>query len=146
MGRRQGEGVRGVAAGEGGLRQGDELTRRSCWVASPGHRAFRGGSPMIAKSVLCSCAIASDGSPPVYAGVPFHDSAYNGGPQRIPGRVQCAYFDLGGEGVAYHTKDTRNQGSGMLNPANGSYLNEFRMNEAVGTSYTKFHDAIDRNP
>jgi hypothetical protein len=106
---------------------------------------------MIAKSVLCSCAIAagafaSDGSPPVYAGVPFHDSAYNGGPQKIPGRVQCAYFDLGGEGVAYHTKDTRNQGSGMLNPANGSYLNEFRMNEAVGTSYTKFHDAIDRNP
>jgi hypothetical protein len=53
---------------------------------------------------------------------------------------------LGGEGVAYHTPDKRNHGSGELNPANGTYLNEFRMNEAVGTSYVKFHDAIDKNP
>jgi len=106
---------------------------------------------MTARSILCSCllapgAFASDGAPPGYSGIPFHDSAYKGGPQGIPGRVQCAYFDLGGEGVAYHTSDTRNHGSGELNPANGSYLNEFRMNEAIGTSYTKFHDAIDRNP
>jgi hypothetical protein len=105
---------------------------------------------MIARLILCSCllgacAVASE-EPPKYGGIPYHDSAYNGGPQRIPGRVQCAYFDLGGEGVAYHTADTRNHGSGELNPANGTYLNEFRMNEAVGTSFTKFHDAIDRNP
>lgn len=91
------------------------------------------------------CAPASD-AVPGYGGVPFHDSAHRGGPQVIPGRVQCAYYDLGGEGVAYHTADTRNKGSGALNPADGTYLNEFRMNEAVGTSYTKFHDAIDRNP
>ncbi len=71
---------------------------------------------------------------------------HDGGPQTIPGRVQCAYFDLGGEGVAYHTADTRNKGSGALNPADGTYLNEFRMHEAIGTSYTKFHDAIDDNP
>src|SRR5580698_527822 len=89
------------------------------------------------------CAVASD---PPYRGVPFHDRAYAGGPQSIPGRVQCAYFDLGGEGVAYHTPDTKNHGSGELNPANGSYLNEFRMSEAVGTSYTKYHDTIDNSP
>ena len=78
--------------------------------------------------------------------MPFGDSAHGGGPQRIPGRVQCAYYDLGGEGIAYHTPDTRNHGSGELNPANGTYLNEFRMNEAIGTSYTKFHDTIDNSP
>jgi hypothetical protein len=81
-----------------------------------------------------------------YAGTPFHDSVYTGGPQRIPGRVQCAYFDLGGEGVAFHNTDTVNKGSGMLNPADGSYLNEFRMRESVGISYVKYRDAIDDNP
>jgi hypothetical protein len=90
-------------------------------------------------------AFAAD-SPGGYLGTPYHDSVYKGGPQLIPGRVQCAFFDLGGEGVAYHNSDSRNKGSGMLNPANGSYLNEFRMNEAVGISYAKFHDAIDDNP
>jgi hypothetical protein len=81
-----------------------------------------------------------------YKGVPFHDSRYHGGAQRIPGRVACAYYDLGGEGVAYHDTTAKNEGSGGLNPADGSYLNEFRMHEAVDTSYTKFHDAIDNNP
>jgi hypothetical protein len=84
--------------------------------------------------------------PATYGGTPFHDSVYKSGPQRIPGRVQCAYFDLGGEGVAYHNTDSVNKGSGMLNPANGSYLNEFRMKEAIGISYVKYHDAIDDNP
>ncbi len=50
----------------------------------------------------------------------------------------CAYYDLGGEGVAYHDADAKNNGSGALNPADGSYLNEFRMAEGVDTSYTKF--------
>jgi hypothetical protein len=81
-----------------------------------------------------------------YQGTPFHDSVYHGGAQKIPGRVQCAYYDLGGEGVAYHDSDARNNGSGALNPANGTYLNEFRMNEGVDTSYTKFHHGIDDNP
>jgi hypothetical protein len=84
--------------------------------------------------------------PANYGGTPFHDSVYSDGPQKIPGRVQCAYFDLGGEGVAYHNSDSVNKGSGMLNPVNGSYLNEFRMKEAVGISYVKYHDAIDDNP
>ncbi len=83
-----------------------------------------------------------------YSGTPFHDSAYPGGPQKIPGRVQCAYYDLGGEGVAYHDSDAVNNGSGKLNPADGTYLNEFRMKEGVDTSYTKFHSEtpIDNNP
>lgn len=83
-----------------------------------------------------------------YKGVPFHDSKYNSGPQKIPGTVMCAYYDLGGEGVAYHDSDAKNNGSGALNPANGTYLNEFRMNEGVDTSYTKFglDPKIDDNP
>ena len=81
-----------------------------------------------------------------YKGTPYHDERYHGGAQAIPGRVECAYYDLGGEGVAYHDTTEKNEGSGGLNPADGSYLNEFRMHEAVDTSYTKFHDAIDNNP
>jgi hypothetical protein len=81
-----------------------------------------------------------------YKGLPFHDSRYRGGAQPIPGRVECAYYDLGGEGVAYHDSTEKNEGSGGLNPADGSYLNEFRMHEGVDTSYTKFHDVIDNNP
>jgi hypothetical protein len=73
-----------------------------------------------------------------YKGTPYHDGQHNSGAQRIPGKVMCAYYDLGGEGVAYHDADARNNGSGALNPANGTYLNEFRMHEGVDTSYTKF--------
>jgi hypothetical protein len=73
-----------------------------------------------------------------YKGVPFEDNHYHGGAQKIPGKVYCAYYDRGGEGVAYHDSDARNNGSGALNPANGTYLNEFRMSEGVDTSYTKF--------
>src|ERR1700759_2381718 len=79
-------------------------------------------------------------------GEPFHDSLYHDGAQKIPGRVMCAYYDLGGEGVAYHDSDAKNSGSGGLNPADGTYLNEFRIHEAVDTSYTKYHDQIDDNP
>jgi hypothetical protein len=81
-----------------------------------------------------------------YKGTPYRDSRYQGGAQTIPGKVDCAYYDLGGEGVAYHDSDAQNHGSGGLNPADGSYLNEFRMGEGVDTSYTKFHDAIDNSP
>jgi hypothetical protein len=72
-----------------------------------------------------------------YKGVPYVDSRYHRGAQKIPGKVMCAYYDRGGEGVAYHDGDARNNGSGMLNPADGSYLNEFRMSEGVDTSFTK---------
>jgi hypothetical protein len=81
-----------------------------------------------------------------YKGSPYHDSRYRGGAQKIPGRVDCAYYDLGGEGIAYHDTEAKNNGSGALNPADGTYLNQFRMDEGVDTSYTKFHDQIDNNP
>jgi hypothetical protein len=79
-----------------------------------------------------------------YKGMPYHDSRYQGGAQKVPGRVLCAYYDLGGEGVAYHDADALNHGSGELNPADGSYLNEFRIHEGVDTSYTKFERTPDR--
>ena len=75
--------------------------------------------------------------PSGYAGRPYRDAVYAGGPQKIPGPVFCAYYDSGGEGVAYHDTDAENEGSGKLNPADGSYLNEFRRHEGLDTSYTK---------
>jgi len=81
-----------------------------------------------------------------YQGKPYNDSLYKCGAQTIPGKIQCEYYDFGGEGVAYHDTDPENNGSGKLNPADGSYLHEFRMNEAVDISYTKFQDPpIDNN-
>jgi hypothetical protein len=70
---------------------------------------------------------------------------WQGKPQQIPGKVECEFYNTGGEGIAYHDADSVNNGSGKLNPANGTYLNEFRMHEGVDISYTKAHD-IDNNP
>jgi hypothetical protein len=52
---------------------------------------------------------------------------------------------LGGEGTAYHDADSINNGSGRLNPTDGTFLNEFRIKEGVDISYTKSRD-IDNNP
>jgi hypothetical protein len=60
--------------------------------------------------------------------------------QQIPGKIECEFYNLGGEGIAYHDNDSINNGSGKLNPANGSFLNEFRMKEGVDISYTKAND------
>jgi hypothetical protein len=82
-----------------------------------------------------------------YSGTPFSDSIYSDGPQIIPGKIQNEYFDLGGEGMTYHDTDSTNSGSGRLNPADGSYLHEFRISEAVDISYTKVDDReIDNSP
>ena len=67
----------------------------------------------VSLAVLC-CSSAAAGREKHYRGKPFHDSVYDGGAQKIPGRVQCAYYDLGGEGVAYHDTDAKNHGSGAL--------------------------------
>ncbi len=83
--------------------------------------------------------------PKGYQGTPFRDARYTQ-VQSIPGRVQCEAYDLGGEGVAYHDADAKNNGSGNLNPLNGSYLNGFRKDEGVDISYTKFRDQTDDNP
>jgi hypothetical protein len=94
----------------------------------------------------CATPTAKVNLPNNYQGKPYRDSAFTGAPQKIPGKVYCAYYDSGGEGVAYHDTTPKNLGSGGLNPANGTYLNEFRMKEGVDTSYVKFHDDIDNNP
>ena len=100
--------------------------------------------------VLLLAAPASPASKPnypkTYKGSPYQDARYHTGAQKIPGRVECSYYDRGGEGVAYHDADAKNNGSGALNPADGTYLNQFRMDEGVDISYTKFHDDIDNNP
>ncbi len=99
--------------------------------------------------IICSTAVLIEGCQSGtirsnYQGSPFSDSVYKSGAQVIPGKLQCEYYDLGGAGVAFHDTDSINSGSGRLNPADGSYLNEFRINEAVDISYTKFRDpAID---
>jgi hypothetical protein len=64
--------------------------------------------------------------------------------QVIPGTLQCEYFNLGGEGTAYHDADSMNHGSGVLNQGDG-YLDRFRISEGVDISYTKFHDSIDNS-
>jgi Carbohydrate binding module (family 6) len=75
----------------------------------------------------------------------YTGKAWNNHPQEIPGKIQCEFYDKGGEGIAYHDNDSINNGSGKLNPANGTFLNEFRMNEGVDISYTKTNE-IDNNP
>jgi hypothetical protein len=64
--------------------------------------------------------------------------------QVIPGRLECAFYDLGGEGVAYHDTDPINVLSGVLNqqpnhqrPAANPYYWNFRKEEGVDISYTK---------
>jgi len=64
--------------------------------------------------------------------------------QQVPGKIEFEYYDEGGEGIAYHDSDSVNNGSGRLNPANGTFLNEFRMREGVDISYTK-GNLIDDN-
>jgi len=89
--------------------------------------------------VSCSSKIRTS-----YNGTPYEDQIYSNGAQIIPGKVQCEYYDFGGEEIAFHDTDSVNSGSGRLNPADSSYLHEFRINEAVDISYTKFRDpAID---
>lgn len=65
--------------------------------------------------------------------------------QQIPGKIECEFYDEGGQSVAYNDTDQDNNGSGKLNPVNGDPLNEFRIKEGVDISYTKA-DSIDDTP
>jgi hypothetical protein len=93
-------------------------------------------------SFLMTCALFAQ-IPPEYKGKPFADSLYAGGAQCIPGRLELAYYDLGGEGIAYHDTTPINEGSalnhtaGHWRPGISSYIVFFRENEAVDISYTK---------
>ena len=88
--------------------------------------------------------------PAGYQGRPFADAQHQTGPQIIPGRLECALYDLGGEGVAYHDTDTINHGSGELNmqprhqrPEASPDIWGFRASDGVDISYVK--DFADLN-
>lgn len=104
------------------------------------------------KTVLFVCALvlspaALAAVPEGYKGKVFTDDFHTSGPPGIPGIVQCALYDLGGEGVAYHDTTPENEGSGVLNrqisPYNhqrahaGEYIWHFREKEGVDLSYVK---------
>ena len=79
-----------------------------------------------------------------YAGKPFQDAFHRGGMPSVPGLIQCALYDLGGEGVAYHDTDALNNGSGKLNQEaghqrahGGTYIWNFRRDEGVDLSFVK---------
>lgn len=104
-------------------------------------------APLVVSSILVQTSCKQNNPLGDYKGTPFANKIYKEGAQKIPGRLQCEYYDLGGENVAYHDIDSVNSGSGGLNKANGSYLHEFRSKEAVDISYTKFQDPpIDNSP
>jgi hypothetical protein len=81
--------------------------------------------------------------PQDYKGRPFTDSIHKKGPQQVPGRVELAYYDLGGEGIAYHDTSSENEGaklnhtSAHWRPGVPAYIAFFRENEGVDISYTK---------
>ncbi len=85
--------------------------------------------------------------PASYKGAPFNDPFHKTGSANIPGIVQCALYDLGGEGVAYHDTTSTNEGSAVLNrqitPHNhqrahaADYVWHFRENEGVDVSFVK---------
>jgi hypothetical protein len=91
--------------------------------------------------------------PADYKGTAYTDEKYTAGPQVIPGKLELAYYDLGGEGVAYHDTDPINHGGNELNldpyhqrPASTPYYWAFRKNDGMDTSYTKdFVDFTENN-
>ncbi len=98
---------------------------------------------MLPMTVIVALASARGQMPKDYKGQPFSDKYYQQGAQVIPGRVELAYYDLGGEGVAYHDVTPINEGSalnhtqGHARPGVSPYICFFRENEAVDISYTK---------
>jgi hypothetical protein len=94
--------------------------------------------------------------PAGYKGLPYKDSVYTGnklnavGAQNLPGSVELAYYDLGGEGVGYHDNTPDNFGA-VLNRHPGEkhtgisdYIACFRPNEGVDIDYAK--DNLDFTP
>src|SRR5260221_162289 len=71
------------------------------WRTSAATRAFVACPSLHSNSPAnASLTFLSD-----YTGQPCGDEAYHGGAQVIPGRVECAYFDLGGEGFFFQAED-----------------------------------------
>ncbi len=104
---------------------------------------------------LCFYRQAYAQLPANYKGKPFRDSVYKGnklnpyGVMMLPGRVELAYFDLGGEGIAYHDNSPVNEGAKLNIKPGGQrqgiskYIAQFRSKEGVDINYTK--DNVDFN-
>ncbi len=104
---------------------------------------------MLAVTIFASCTdtVLLAQVPGDYKGKPFKDKLYKAGAQAIPGRVQLAYYDLGGEGIAYHDSTPVNEGAKLNHevhdygshkrPGISAYTAFFRENEGVDVSYTK---------
>ncbi|HOY57850.1 MAG TPA: DUF5010 C-terminal domain-containing protein [Verrucomicrobiota bacterium] len=104
----------------------------------------------VAAAAFCGCIGTWAALPSGYAGKPFADAFHQSGVPTIPGIVQCAFHDLGGEGVACHDTDLLNNGSGKLNldPRHqrahaGEYIWHFRKDEGVDLSFV--NDWADLN-
>jgi hypothetical protein len=103
--------------------------------------------------VLSTFAAIPDG----YTGTPFHDDSVKVYPIKIPGKVQCEYYDFGGKGVAFDgtvpLNNGINEGAHLNGPPPGYSCNEggipyqctFRAKEDVPVSYTKPSFDIDGN-
>jgi hypothetical protein len=92
---------------------------------------------LLTAMVVCSLSCIHNYAPLTYKGTEWKT-------QNIPGKIECEFYDKGGESIAYHDADSINNGSGKLNPANGNFFNEFRMKEGADISYTK-SGGIDDN-
>jgi hypothetical protein len=62
----------------------------------------------------------------------------------IPGKLQCEFYNRGGEGVGFHDSDAINSGSGGLNKGS-DYFSTFRIKEAVDISFSKYVDNMDNS-
>ena len=89
---------------------------------------------LISSLVLLNQVIAQ--IPKGYKGKPFKDKYYRAGAQQVPGRVELAYYDLGGEGVAYHDSTPENEGA-KLNHEVHDYGSHWRPGIPEYISYTK---------
>lgn len=102
--------------------------------------------PLLSWTIMISSSVVAQ-IPQDYKGKPFQDSLYKSGAQCIPGRIELAYYDLGGEGVAYHDTTPENDGAKLNHevhdygshwrPGISAYIAFFRENESVDISYTK---------
>jgi hypothetical protein len=115
---------------KGGTMKADVVWRLSCLIV-----------------VMClSVSIVFAGIPAGYQGTPFHNDSVKVYPIRIPGKMQCEYYDFGGKDVAFGGTKLKVNGINVGTAFNKSqgcneggtpYLCTFRDSEDVAISYTK---------
>jgi hypothetical protein len=81
--------------------------------------------------------------PEDYQGKPYKPYSCYEGVQCIPGRIELAWYDLGGEGVAYHDVDSANNSVQLSHtrgvpPGIPKSIAYFREDEGVDIGYVKY--------